>query len=259
MSLSLFSGRAPSRTWLLSLLFISLGAIFGFAQDENNNMANLDNDAKDLESYSEDRSLPAGQIVVDGLNSAKHFDAIHVGVAGGGMIFGWADLDGDNTEVELVVSDPTLESGKIRTADADGDGDPEVIWVGTKGADMDGDGKVTPEESGAVVGIVDVIGDGEPEIIILDNSLTLGSYTAAGFDLKPKKKNPGIEVVWIGTLNENGRSRAAALDDIADLESDGDDEIILRDISTSDSSGQSFGIQAFDIDHDKDDDIVIRH
>ena len=240
-----------SRTILLAVLGIFVLSSFALAESGE---ANLDNDDSegDVELYCEDESLSPGEVSTEDRDEDGDFDILHIGTSGGAQIFGQIEIDGAN-DIEIVVSDPTLSSGEILRADADNDGDPEVIWVGTQGADFDGDEENEVEESGAIVAIFDIDGNGENEIIIADTSRQIGDFLGESFNIGG---NDSLEFVWIGILTENERSRGATFQEIRDFDGDGEKEIIFEDIRVNQTE-PSFGGVFVDIDNDGDDDVVI--
>lgn len=239
--------------WTLLVIGL-LGLILGVSQDQEEaecGQAGLDNDLQDdLEVYCADPTMESGAVGTVDEDADGDFDRIFVGTKGGGRIFGWADFDGRPEEDELVISDPTLVSGSIRSVDADSDGDTEVIWVGVQGLDMDRDGTIEPEENGLIAGFADIDGDEDLEIVVADTSRALGDYLAAAFGLD-KEKADGFEVVWVGLLNNNQRTRAGSIVALFDDDSDGDDEVLVQDFRRK--TQQDY----IDIDNDDDPDIII--
>ncbi len=217
--------------------------------------APLDNDPDDEpETYQGIEDLDPGDSRTESDDGGNGFAVLEFGIRGGGSVFGWTDLDGDPREVELVVSDPTLAADDVRQADADDDDDPEVVWVGTQGSDVDGDGQVIREEAGSVAGMIDIDGDGNTEIIVQDTTRPLGEFHADAFGINRAEDDPR-EVLWVGILGENGRGRAASVLSFADVNDDGESEVVLQDNRTSGSPAFD---QFIDIDGDGDGDIVIR-
>lgn len=246
--------RPLSRIPSILLVTIGLIGILAWAAPPSGE-APLDNDPDDeRETYEAREDLEPGQIESDAERGDDDFSRLAFGVAGGAEFFGWTDLDGDDREAELVVSDPTLASDDVRLADADGDNDAEVIWVGTQGADIDNSGEVILEEAGAIVGMIDLDSDGNTEIIVQDTSRVIGEFHADSFGINRATDDPR-EVVWVGILGQNNRGRAATVIGFADLDDDGESEVELKDIRTSGSPPFD---QYIDVDGDGDGDIVIR-
>lgn len=216
-------------------------------------MAPLDNNPDDEETYRARTDLDPGRIQTEEDDDGQGFDTLEFGIRGGGALFAWTELDGDERESELVVSDPTLSADDVRLADADGDGDPESVWVGTGGGDIDGDGDVISEEAGSIVATIDVDGDGTTEVIVEDTSRVLGEYHADSFGIN--SADDPREVLWVGILGEGGRGRAATVIGFGDVNDDGESEVELQDKRTADSPPFD---QFIDIDGDGDGDIVIR-
>lgn len=241
------------RRGLTLISIVAMAGVLGWAALSSGE-APLDNDPEDArETYQSREDLAPGQIEV--LNEdGDGFEGLEFGVQGGGALFGWRDLDGDEREAELVASDPTLSADAVRLADADGDGDAEVIWVGTRGADFDGSGEVIVEESGRILGLIDIDGDGNTEIIAQDTSRVLGEFHRDGFGIN-RSEDDSFEILWVGILGENGRGRAATFLGFGDVNDDGESEVELQDIRTS-----GFGPfdQFIDVDDDGDADIVVR-
>lgn len=223
---------------------------------EERGQADLDNDPTDVEIIFENPDLPLGRLRTTDDDSDGDFDAIEVGLGGGGVLVGWFEFDGRRPEREIVVSDPIEPASQVRLSDADGDGDAEVIWVGTRGLDLDGDGKVEPEESGRVVAFADVDGDGDAEVVVMDKTRALGDHFAAGFGIDRTQPDPR-EVVWIGVLNEERRTAIGTFARVRDVEGDGDDEVIFQDLRRSTGEGTGFGSRFIDLDGDGDPDLII--
>ena len=130
------------------------------------------------------------------------------------------------------------------------DPDVEVIWVGTQGLDLDKDGNFEVEEAGLVAGFADMDGNGDPEIVIADKARTLGDYFVGGFGFD-KENTDRFEVIWIGMLNDEQRAAVGAIVSMTDIDSDGDDEVLVQDLSRSPK--ENF----LDVDRDGDIDITI--
>jgi len=215
--------------------------------------ASLDNDFEEMETFFEDDTLAAGEIVSEDTDQDGDFDTLGIGIQGGGGIFGWTELDG-RRDNEIIVADPTLEAGKIRRVDVDGDGDVEVVWVGTQGSDWDQDGKIEPEEQGAIIAVGDIDGDGNFEILVNDTTLSVGDFFTATFGLNHTGNDP-LEVVWVGVMNDAKTARGASVEGITNRDGDGDIEVVLKDLRTR-SNATGFG-QFIDIDQDGDPDLII--
>lgn len=246
--------RAIAQGTLIMLLSLGLMVSLGAAAPLSGK-APLDNDPDDeAETYRGIADLDPGQSRTESDDGGNGFAALEFGIRGGGSVFGWTDLDGDPREVELVVSDPTLSADDVRQADADDDNDPEVVWVGTQGSDVDGDGQVIREEAGSIVGMIDIDGDGNTEIVVQDTTRALGDFHQDSFGINGAEDDPR-EVIWIGILGENGRGRAATVIGFGDVNDDGESEVELQDNRTSGSPPFD---QFIDVDSDGDGDIVIR-
>jgi len=220
--------------------------------------ANLDNDPSegDLEAYFEDPNLAPGMITTEDTDEDGDFDRIHVGVMGGGQFFGQVEMDGQS-DIEIIFSDPTLDSGEIRSADADDDGDAEVIWIGTRGADFDGDEMKEVDEAGSIVAIVDIDGDGNNEIAVVDTAQIIGEYTTDSFGVR---SGDDFEVFWVGIgvkIEDVIVGRGATFLEITDFDGDGENEVIFEDIQIEQIE-PSFGGIFLDIDEDGDDDVIIQ-
>jgi len=215
--------------------------------------APLDNNPDEEETYRATSDLDPGEIQTEDDDGGEGFDTLEFGIRGGGALFAWTELDGDERESELVVSDPTLSADDVRQADADDDNDPEVVWVGTEGGDIDGDGDVIPVEAGSIVATIDVDGDGTTEVIVEDTSRILGEYHTDSFGIN--STDDPREVLWVGILGEGGRGRAATVMGFGDVNDDGEGEVELQDNRTA--SSPPFD-QFIDVDGDGDGDIVIR-
>ncbi len=224
----------------------ALAGIGTALDDVECNETQLDNDLDeaDIETYCQDPALNPGETTVTGIEGKGDFDKLTVGTRGGGSLFGWAEFDG-RPEMELVISDPTLRSARVRSADADGDDDVEAIWIGVQGLDLDNDGNVDPEELGLIAGFADIEGDGDWEIVVQDKARARGDYFAGRFGFDREDTDP-LEVLWVGVLSETRRSTGAIVA-MLDLDSDGDDEILIE-------PGKEDYI---DVDHDGDPDIII--
>lgn len=244
---------SPVRGIWIAVVGLGLAAVLVTAAPSSGT-APLDNNPDEKETYRATTDLDPGEIRTEDDESGVGFDALDFGIPGGGTLFAWTDLDGDGRESELVVSDPTLSADDVRQADADGDNDPEVVWVGTEGSDIDGDGDVIPAEAGSIVATLDVDGDGTTEIIVEDTSRVLGEYHADSFGISGTGNDPR-EVLWVGILADNGRGRAASVKGFGDVNDDGESEVELEDIRTSTSARFD---QFIDIDGDEDADIVVR-
>ena len=241
------------RTLVVVLALGLLGALGAAAPLSGE--APLDNTPEDgREAYQGRQDLDPGQIETDAESGDDDFDRVDFGVRGGGTLFGWTDLDGDDRESELIVRDPTLSPDDVRFADAENDGDPEVVWIGTAGSDVDGNGTVILEEAGAIVALIDVDGDDRPEIIVEDTSRVIGDFHADGFNIN-RSVEDDLEVLWVGVLGEGGRGRAAKIVSFGDVNNDGESEVELQDIRTSGSPPFD---QFIDVDGDGDADIVLR-
>lgn len=218
--------------------------------------AGLDNDSSqsDLETYSEDETLPAGVLEARDLDGDGDFDALRVGTMGGGNIFGWAEFDG-HPESELVVSAPTVAAGTVVQADADGDGDIEVIWVGTQGTDWNQDGTVALEESGWVAAVADFDGDGDVEILAVDTTQPLGQVQIQAFGWDANAQDP-LDVLWVGMANDTLSGFAGTLESLDNLDGDADIEITLKDTRLRGNATPRLP-QVLDIDDDGDPDVVI--
>ncbi len=230
---------------LLSALLWIMGSGGASAQEDPScGEAQLDNDLSemDLEIYCVTSDLDPGQIRIRDQDEDGDFDLLVLGVKGGGTLFGFWEFDGQ-PEAELVVSDPTLEVGRVRNVDADSDGDPEVLWIGTQGRDLNGDGRLEPQENGEIVGFADVDGDGLLEIIVMDKARSLGEFLADSFG--------SYRVIWVGVLNAEATAAIGAFRGLNDIDSDGDDEILLEDLSRR--PGEVF----IDLDDDGDPDLII--
>jgi hypothetical protein len=240
-----------------AILLLSLwlaGFILGTAlqeEDPNCGTAQLDNDEQDLEIYCADPTMEPGTIRVIDEDRDGDFDRIFVGTKGGGSIFGFDVFDGRAGEVELVVSDPTLPSGRVRSADADSDDDVEVIWVGVQGLDLNGNGQVDPEEIGLIAGFADIDGNGDLEIIVADKARSLGDYFVGGFGFRLPGSDPR-EVLWVGLLNETQRTTVGSIVSMVNVDGDDDDEVLAQDLRRS--PGEMF----LDVDGDGDIDILIQ-
>lgn len=237
-----------------ALGFMLIGISLGLAEEGATQLDN-DPDDEDIETYCEDDTLPPGQINPLDEDEDGDFDSLFVGVGEFGEINGFGELDGDGAEAELFVSDPTTSVDQIRSADADGDGDAEVIWLGTKGLDLNGNGTIDPDEHGVVVTLVDIDGDGNLEILVADHTRKLSEFSVKDFDINKRTADPR-EAIWVGLLNESLSGRAGAIEEISDIDSDGDTEIMIVNIQT-DSGAPSFG-QSIDVDDDGDADIIIQ-
>lgn len=144
---------------------------------------NLDNDPRDTEVIVEDPTLPAGQFHAVDIDRDGDADVIVVGTGTGvanppAKPAGTGNVDNDPADTEVVVEDPSLPVGQTITVDIDRDGDPDVIYVGTRGGattsgvedlDGDGEGEIIGEDPGLPTGqtvIVDVDRDGDADIVI---------------------------------------------------------------------------------------------
>lgn len=224
----------------------------------NGGTANLDNDVSngDLETYCEDETLAPGQVQATDEDGDGDFESLVIGVGSHGKILGLSDIDGDEIDLEIAVSDPTNPVGEILSHDADGDGDLEVLWVGTKGSDLDGDGTIEPEENGAVVAFLDIDGDDDFEVLVTDFTKELGEFQLEGFGINSDRAD-SHEILWIGILNDTLSGRAGAIEDISDIDGDGDHEILIKDIRTNPGGAPNFGL-SIDVDNDGDADIIIQ-
>lgn len=244
----------PRLLVLVLVLAVGLAGLLAWAAPPSGK-APLDNDPDDdREAYQGLDDRAPGYVDTDARAGDDGFDRLEFGMSGGGTLFGWRDLDGDDREVELVVSDPTLTADDVRLADADDDGDIEVAWVGTRGADIDGNGEVILEESGTVIGLTDIDGDGNAEIIVQDTSRSLGAFHHDAFGINRAESDP-MEVLWVGVLSESQHGRAATVIGLNDVDADGESEVELQDIRTSGSPPFD---QYIDVDNDGDGDIVVR-
>ncbi|GEM_PF-2214284 len=231
------------------------GGLGSSSAPESLGEADVDNDPEDREAILSDEELPVGRYRAEDEDGDGDPDRIVIGVGGGARLVGWRDFDGLPPEVEIFVSDPTRPAGSLDQSDVDGDDDPDVLWVGAQGKDLDGDGEIEPEENGFVVGSGDLDGDGDPEIVVLDRTRRLGDYRLDGFGVNRAKADPH-EVLWVGVLDERERGSVATIEAIFDEDGDGDDDVRVKDLRTSGSPG--FGLQVIDVDGDGDGDIWIR-
>lgn len=94
----------------------------------------------DEEVVVEDPTLAPGQTIsvntdrdpdVDTRPDDSDADVIWVGTQGGGTVVGIGDDDGDG-DAEITVEDPTLDRGTTLRTDLDGDGDVDLVRVGTR-------------------------------------------------------------------------------------------------------------------------------
>ncbi len=215
----------------------------------------MDNDPEERELILGEGERAAGFYEAPDDDGDGDFDRLIVGLGGGARLVGWRDFDGLPPEAEVYVSDPTIPTGRVNAVDVDNDEDADLLWVGTRGRDLDGDGTVEPEENGRVVGSGDLDGDGNPEIVVLDLTRELGDYLVESFGINRSASDPR-EVLWVGVLDERGRTPIATIDAILDADRDGDDDVLVKDLRPAEASG--FGLEVLDLDGDGDGDIWIR-
>lgn len=212
----------------------------------------LDSDGE-AEAIVTDPALAAGTLLTAQMPDADSDpDVVFISTAGGGVIIGAADLDGDG-EKEIVVSAPDLAPGAVVSAQIPGaDTDPDVVFVGTtlgaegRFVDLDFDGEqevvfenhqgsinvqwssipgsdadpdvVVVSGGATLAGLVDLDGDEESEVVLEDpTSLpgTVQNFVGPGGDAD-------VDVVLVGTL---GGCSAVAM---ADLDGDTEHELILE-------------------------------
>ncbi len=241
---------------------------------------NVDNDPDDTEIIVKDPTLPLGQSIGMDLDGDGDIDIVRVGTQDGALIQGTDNVDNDPDDDEVIVKDPTLPLGQSIGIDLDGDGDIDIVRVGTQdgaiihgtdnvdndpdngevvvedpslplgqsiGIDVDGDGDIDiiiigTSEGARILGSDNVDNDpDDTEIIVEDPNLPLGQ--SIGIDVDG---DGDIDIVRVGTYN------GAHFQDTGNVDNDPNDtEIIVQDPTLS--PGQSIGI---DLDGDGDDDII---
>ena len=94
----------------------------------------------------------------------------------------------DIEEMEIIIEDPTLPIGFVFPEDLDGDGDIDLIRIGTGGT--------------ARIDLIDLDGDGELDIALRDFSLPVGSNgPATGLD-----GDPDLDFMVVGAGEQNNES-----------------------------------------------------
>ena len=92
---------------------------------------NVDNDPRDEEVITEDPTRPSNSSYGIDLDGDGDHDVIVIGTQGGGKVAETGNADNDPSDVEIFVEDPTRPSNSSYGIDLDGDGDHDVIVIGT--------------------------------------------------------------------------------------------------------------------------------
>jgi hypothetical protein len=139
----------------------------------------VDNDPTDIETINQDANLLPNQGYGIDLDHDGDFDVVVVGTRNGARVDGTANVDNDRTEVEVIMEDPNLPPNQSYGIDLDGDGDHDIIVIGTQGgARVVGTGNVDNDPNDTEILVedpnifpnqsygIDLDGDGDHDIIV---------------------------------------------------------------------------------------------
>ena len=94
--------------------------------------ADIDGDGE-LEVLEGDPALAPNQSRAARLDNDRDADLVVVGIAGGAAATSTANVDNDPKDEEIIVEDPNRSPNQSYGIDLDGDGDNDIIVIGTKG------------------------------------------------------------------------------------------------------------------------------
>ncbi|MEW6582242.1 MAG: hypothetical protein AB1416_05740 [Actinomycetota bacterium] len=126
-----------------------------------------------------DGAIFPNQTYASDLDGDGDRDQVTVGTAGGGRVAGTGNVDNDPKDTEVIVEDPCLFPNQSYGIDLDGDGDIDLVVIGTKGGgkvtgtgNVDNDGgeaEVIVEDPGIFPNqtyTLDLDGDGDPDVVV---------------------------------------------------------------------------------------------
>jgi len=211
--------------------------------------SNVDNDPGDNEAVSTDSTRSPAQSSASDDDADGDIDRITVGTHSttpGGDACEVESTEGDSvdndaTESEVVVSDPEYSPGQSYGVDMDGDGDYDIIVVGTYSE--------SGEEEGEVVTIGDVDGDGDDDVVVSDPNLPPG-VEGERDDVDGDGDN---DVYSVGNPGNPADPEDEDASMEGDLDNDGDHDILIWDDETPVGTDVSV-----DVDSDGDTDVTIQ-
>ena len=192
--------------------------------------ANVDNDSKDTEVLTPDKSLPPQSSYGLDTDGDGDHDVVVVGTEGGASVTGTGNVDNDPNDTEVLVQDPNLPPNGSYGIDLDGDGDHDIIVVGT-------------QNRVKVAGSANVDNDPkDSEVLVHDPNLTPNSSYGVDVD-----HDGDTDIVVLGT---KGGAKTTGSENVDNDPQDS--EVLMQDPKLPVNS--SFGV---DVDGDGDQDVIV--